>query len=368
MRTHAKGRLRAAPSAVVSALTMALLLTSGCSTKSALPESQEAAPDGATSFDPSSLAWDPSALEARLPAIVGWREASDGGRGQVVVLSEEASPVVAWEAPAGLACRAVALDPASRTLALTVSIIDGQAPREMTYLCHPDTRPKEVRLPDGYDTLTSLAFLPDGSALALATFYGPESIDATAGIVLADGSWSPVTLTGKLPEHQYVEDMFSIPGTDAFAIVLKTAGTPADRDDEALVLARHERGALVSFTPPYMEDSLPNAVPLQARQGVAFVRSWRIDQRGQVVPELVEARFAGNAWTERVLVSDHGITAGIESGTVAVSLPNDGMLVRSAAPQGDVQRSQLLRVQRDGTLVPTGMDVTGTTHLLWMSK
>ncbi|MEN6429248.1 MAG: hypothetical protein ABFC80_00155 [Coriobacteriales bacterium] len=368
MLSRGKGRPRAALTAVVTLVATALVLVPGCSVA---PEPKSTVGEGeaaGAAFEPSSLAWAPSALEAHLPGIVGWRQVSEAAPGQVVVLSEESSPAVVWEGPSDVVSSLVSVDAKLGMLAVTVRPADGRAFEETTYLCHPSGTVVAIKAPEGYEPPGSLVFLGNGSALALATRFGAEAIESTIGVVSIDGSWSQVALTGELPEFQYVERLFPVPGTDAFAVVLKTAGTPANRDDEALVLARYENGALRSFTPPFRDDCLPNAVPLWNTTGVVFVRSWRTDAQGQAIADLVEAVFSNGQWAERVLASGGGMTLGIESGTVAVPLPDGKVLVRTAGSFEEGEPTSLVAVESKGALAKTGLDVTGTTCLLWMEK
>lgn len=362
------GRLRAARIAIAVVTAMGLL-AAGCSTapKSSTSPSVDR-DDGPAAFDTSTLGWSPSALNAHLPGIVGWRQPTATGPGMLVVASKEASPIVVWEAPAGVTCRAVGLDASRGTLACVVGAPDGREFPEAAYLLGADGSVTTVALPEGYDTLSSLAFLADGSALALVTRYGTEAIESTIGLVAQDGSWRDVALAGTLPRFQFVENLFAIPASDKIAVILKTQGSPADRDDEALVIASYASGALTSLTPAYREDSLPNAVPLWGEAGVLFVRTWGTRTPGKPVADLVKAVFSDGQWQESVLVKDGDITTGIESGTVAVAGPDGSILVRSAGAEGAQQGSHLLQVGAAGAPVDAGIDVADVSGLLWYVK
>lgn len=370
MRSSVTGRLRAAQIAIAAVAAMGLVaFATGCST-APQPEKEPVVKSGGAveAFDTGSLGWDPSALRAHLPGVVGWRQSSPTGPGELVVLSAEGSAAVVWEAPEGVSCRPVGLDSSRGVLACSVGALDGRAFPEATYLCGADGSVTAVRVPAGYDTLTSFAFLGDGSGIAIATKYASDSIDSTIGLVAVDGSWKPVALDGTLPEYQFVENLFAIPATDKLAVVLKTEGTPANRDDEALVIASYSDGALSSLTPAFREDSLPNAAPLWGESGVLFVRSWRTKSTGGVVADLVKAVFVDGQWKESILVPDGGITTGIESGTVAVAQPDGALLVRSAGSPGDPQGSELLRIGASGALAPAGIGVADITGLLWHDR
>ncbi|MGB4593857.1 MAG: hypothetical protein WBI63_08815 [Coriobacteriia bacterium] len=359
------GRLRAARIAIAAVTAMGLL-TVGCSTAPRSGEPPATGTEGgSTAFDTATLGWSPSALDAHLPGIVGWRQPTATGPGMLVVASKEGSPAVVWEAPDGVACRAVGLDASRGTLACVVGALDGREFAEAAYLLGADGSVTDVALPDGYDTLSSFAFLADGSALALVTRYGAESIESTIGLVARDGSWSEVALAGTLPAFQFVENLFAIPASDKIAVVLKTQGSPADRDDEALVIASYSAGLLTSLTPAYREDSLPNAVPLWGETGVLFVRTWGTHAPGEPVADLVKAVFANGQWQESVLVKDGDITTGIESGTVAVAGPDGLILVRSAGAEGEPQGSHLLQVGAAGVLTDARIDVADISGLLW---
>ncbi|MHB1342179.1 MAG: hypothetical protein ACYC77_00670 [Coriobacteriia bacterium] len=370
MRSRVTGRLRTAQIAIVAIAAMgALAAASGCST---LPPQEREPVDGpaesAGVFDPDTLGWDPSALRAHLPGVVGWRQTGASGPGELVALSSESSAAVVWEAPAGVDCRPIGLDPARGVLACVVGALDGRAFPEAAYLCAADGSVATVAVPEGYDTLTAFEFMADGAGIALATRYASDSIESTIGLVAADGQWKPVALGGTLPEFQFVENVFAIPATDKIAVVLKTQGTPANRDDEALVIAGYSDGTLSSFTPAFREDSLPNAAPFWGQTGVVFVRTWRTGASGGVAADLVSAVFADGQWNESVLVEDGAITTGIESGTIAVARPDGSLFVRSSGVPGTAQGAELLSVGASGKLTRAGIDVADVTGLRWYTE
>lgn len=368
MVTRVKGRLRAAQIAVAVAAIAGLLPAFGCST--ARQEAPKTTPPGRAEqgFDPGTLAWMPSALQARLPAVVGWRQTGAQAGGELVAISRETSPQAVWEAPTDVACRVAAFDAARGTLVTVVEPAAGGSARPAAYLSAPDGTVTPIVLPKAYDTASAFAFASDGRAIGLLALYGTESIEATLGVVAGDGSWRALRLTGTLPRFQYVENIFAVPGTDVVAVVLKTQGTPANRDDEALVLARISGDEIRSFTTPLGEDSLPNAVPLWGADGVLFVRTWRSDAARGVVADLVRATYADGRWVEDVLVEGGDITTGIESGSVAVAMPDGTVLVRSPGQGGESDTQTLLQVGDGGRLSPTGMDVTGATGLVWVTE
>ncbi len=334
------GRGRSLAARTAAAVVAAVVLGSACGCGDGPPSPGPPAQGGSESAvvapELARIRWEPEALAGVAPALVGWRE---GATGSLVALtegyltSEDVREV--WRAPEGLSLDLVALDATGAHAAMIVTVADTEPPsgrrRALALADRAGTR--EVRLPDGFD-FSSAAFTPDGRLVVVAAELSATSVESTLGVAAADGAWQPITVAGEVPVHQFVERVMAVEGTDALALVLKTPGTPANRDDEALVLATLADTTLEVYTPAFFDDSLPSAVPLDGDEGVVYARTWR-EVLGRSAIDLVRARFDGAEWEEAVLREDAGIASGIETGQIAACAPDGTLWLRSAGTPAD---------------------------------
>jgi hypothetical protein len=307
------------------------------------------------------------------PALVGWQE---GSAGSLVALTEGSATSdgvrEVWRAPEGLEVDLVALDTTGSRAAMLVTVADAKPPsghrRALALAEAGGTR--EVRIPDGFD-FSSAAFAPDGRLVVVAAELGATSVTSTLGVVAADGGWQPIVLAGEVPVHHFVERVMAVEGTDALALVLKTPGSPADRDDEAVVLGTLDGATLEVYTPAFFDDSLPSAVPLNSDEGVVYARTWR-EVAGRSAIDLVRARFDGTGWEEAALLQDAGVASGIETGQIAACAPDGTLWLRSVgtpANGGSAQGERLLRLA-PGSPVPeqTPVDVSQLRAWWWVER
>jgi hypothetical protein len=319
------------------------------------------------------IRWNPKAVAGVAPALVGWQE---GAAGSLVALTEGFATGdgvrEVWRSPEGLEVDLVALEATGSRAAMLVTVADAKPPsghrRALVLAEARGTR--EVRIPDGFD-FSSAAFAPDGRLVVVAAELGATSVASTLGVVAPDGAWQSVMLGGEVPVHHFVERVMAVEGTDALALVLKTPGSPADRDDEAVVLTTLSDAMLEVYTPAYFDDSLPSAVPLNGDEGVVYARTWR-EVAGRSAIDLVRARFDGTGWEEAVLLEDAGVASGIETGQVAACAPDGTLLLRSAGTPADGgmgQGERLLRLA-PGSPVPerTSVDVSQMRAWWWVER
>lgn len=370
-----KGRSRAARTAAAMVAAVVLGSACGCGDGSRAPEQPAGGAGVPTAVAPelARIRWRPEALADVAPAVVGWREEAAGS---LVALTEgfATSDGVreVWRAPEGLSLDLVALDATGSRAAMLVTVADAELPlgqrRALALADAEGTR--EVRLPDGFD-FSSAAFAPDGRLAVVAAELSATSVESTLGVAAADGTWQPVTVAGEVPVHHFVERVMAVEGTDALALVLKTPGTPANRDDEALVLATLADTTLEVYTPAFFDDSLPSAVPLDGDEGVVYARTWR-EVSGHSVTDLVRARFDGAGWGEAALLEDAGVASGIETGQIAVCAPDGTLWLRSAgtpADGGAAQGERLLKLA-PGSVVPeqTPVDLGEILGWWWVGR
>jgi hypothetical protein len=370
-----KGRFVAARTAVALVAAVVLGSALGCSDGPRAPEQQADGGSVSVTLAPelARIRWKPQALAAVAPALVGWRE---GAANSLVALTEgfATSDGVreVWRAPDGLAIDLVALDATGGRAAMLVTVADGGLPsgqRRALALADADGT-REVRLPDGFD-FASATFSPGGRLVVVAAELGATSVESTLGVAAGDGRWQPIAVAGELPVHHFVERVMTVEGTDALALVLKTPGTPADRDDEAVVLATLTNVTLEVYTPAFFDDSLPSAIPLDGDEGVVYARTWR-EVSGRPVVDLVRARFDGTQWEEAALLEDTGIASGIETGQIAACAADGTLWLRSAgthANGGAEQGERLLRLApRSSAPEPTSVDVGQTPAWWWVER
>lgn len=370
-----RGRLRTARTAAAVAAAVVLVSVWGCAGDVRTPEqpTNGGEPPMAVAPELAEIRWDPEAVASVAPALVGWRE---GAAGSLVALTEgfATSDGVreVWRAPAGLEVDLVALDATGSRAAMLVTVADAKTPyghrRALALADAGGTW--EVRFPEGFD-FSSAAFAPDGRLVVVAVELGATSVTSTLGVIAPDGAWQPVTLGGEVPVHHFVERVMAVEGTDAIALVLKTPGTPADRDDEAVVLATLADTTLEVYTPPFFDDSLPSAVPLNGDEGVVYARTWR-EVAGRSVIDLMRARFDGAGWEEVALLEDAGVANGIETGQIA-ACGNDGTLwlrlAGTPANGGVAQGERLLRLAPGSPAPePTPVDVTQIRAWWWVER
>jgi len=317
--------------------------------------------------------WDPQVLSGVAPALVGWRE----GEGSSLVALTEGFATSdgireVWRAPEGLAVDLLALDATGSRAAILVTVADADVPSgQRRALAVADAGgAREVRVPGEFD-VSSVAFAPDGRLLVVAAELGATSVETTLGVAGSEGAWHPVMLAGEVPVHHFVERVMAVAGTDAFALVLKTPGSPADRDDEALVLATLTDSVLEAYTPAFFDDSLPSAVPLDGDEGVVYARTWR-EVAGRPVVDLMRARFDGGGWEEAALLEDARVASGIETGQVAACAPDGTLWLRSTGQAGDggaAHGERLLRLA-PGSAVPeqTPVDVSQVLAWWWIER
>ena len=370
-----RGRVFAARTAIAVMAAVVLGATGGCSDGARAPE-QPAGSGGVPAARAPELArisWEPARLAAAAPALVGWKE---GATGVLVALSEGLATSdgtrEVWRAPEGLALELVALDAAGSQAAMLVTVADPDVPsgqrRALAVADAEGTR--EIELPDGFD-FSSAAFAPDGRLVVVAAHLGATSVESTLGVAAADGSLQPVALAGDVPVHHFVERVMAVEGTDALALVLKTPGSPADRDDEAVVLATLADDNLEVYTPAFFDDSLPSAVPLIGDEGVVYARTWR-EVAGRAVIDLVRARFDGAEWEEAAILEDAHIASGIETGQVAAAAPDGTLWLRSGGTPADgaTTNAEYLMRLAPGSRVPeqTSLDVGAVRAWWWVSR
>jgi hypothetical protein len=284
-------------------------------------------------FDVSSLTWDPELVAANTPGLVGWQRSGPADPGTLVALSPEGGAVTPlWSAPdaEGVSCVPHAVDGESRRMLLEVLRADGVGPAGTSLvMLGADGATTVLVPPEGYEGISSATFV-GGRALVVVDHATPSTFDTLIGMYSDEGVWQEVPLRGTVPEHQFVEWVVAVPGTDVFAVLLKTPGGTGDRDDDALVLARLSDDGLLVHTDGFPDDSLPGASPLYGVEGVVYPRTWRVVD-GSPVVDLVRARWTGTDWEEQVVVEAGAIASGIETGQVSAQ-DSDGVLwVRSVA-------------------------------------
>lgn len=373
MRGSGRGLLRAARTVIVLAAAVVVGMTTGCGNDARVPEQPAVTtePPPASAPELARISWDASALAAGAPALVGWREAEDDSAGALVALTEGLAttdgPRELWRAPEGLAIDLVALDPTGSRAAMLVTVADASVPsgRRRALAVAGAGGTHEVRLPDGFD-FASAAFSPDGSLAVVAAELAATSVESTLGVAAPDGTWQAARLAGDVPTYHFVERVMGVEGTDALALVLKTAGTPANRDDEALVLATLDGTTLETYTPPFFDDTLPSASPLNGDEGVVYARTWR-EVAGRPVVDLVRARFNGTEWEETALLEDAAMASGVETGQVAACAPDGTLWLRSEGTRADggaATGERLLRLA-PGSTTPERTPVDVGTVLTW---
>jgi hypothetical protein len=350
--------------ALVLALAASLMLgPGGCAPKGPV----EAEPPGAAPAPAvAPTEWEPDALSAVMPGLVGWRATAAGG-GELVGISPEGTATVVWAAPVadgGVSYTAIAVDADGPQVLCAGAEAQTGAVRSLLLL-RADGRVEELAMPEGFDGVTSGTFV-SGRPLAVLTHATSTEYTSQIGTFSDGGAWQPVELTGRLPDYQFVERIALVPDTDAVAVVLKTPGGPGDRDDEALVLARFEGGALTAYTEAFRDDALVGAMPLWGAEGVVYPRTpSRVGLEGVV--DLVRAVWTGTAWQEEVVTEGAPLATGIETGIVAVQDPSGLYWVRQAGegPHGAGTTLASFDVARD-MIVPYSADLSDIDWFVWL--
>lgn len=326
---------------IAGALALGLVLTAMLFVGACTPQPrEEPAPEAAQgevpAFDPATATWEPAALAAAMPGLVGWQSVDAGG-GALVALSSDGTATVIWSSSPneGLASDALAVDPAGPRVLCAVSAIDGVDAVSSLVLLGDDASVEELPMPEGYEGVIGAVFAADGRPLVVVYHATMEAFETQVGTYTEEGVWQPVTVEGDLPEYQFVERIAAVPGSDAIALVLKTPGGTGDRDDEALVLARLEGSTLTSYTTAFRDDALVGASPLWGVEGVAYPRTPSAVGLPDVV-DLVRVEWAAGAWAETVVAEGLPIASGVETGLVAAQGPTGTYWVRTveAGPHG----------------------------------
>ena len=325
-------RSRVIASAVLVAVLGGAAAMGGCA-EPVVSDGVQPSADEPGTFDVASLAWDPSAVAARAPGLVGWQRSSATDPGALVALSPADGVITPlWTVPtdAGVTCVPLALDGSGQRMLLEVRSRDASGiPAPLLVMVGVDGAGRALDLPAGYEGVSSATFA-GGRALVVASHATPSTFETSIGVFSGDGAWRTVPLEGRTPEYQFVEWVAAVPGTDVFAVLLKTPGGTGDRDDDALVLARFDSDVLTVQTDAFGDDSLPGASPLHGAEGVVYPRTWR-EVAGVPVVDLVIARWTGTAWEERIALDAGPIASGIETGHVVCQGADGTLWIRSAA-------------------------------------
>ncbi len=358
----------------IAAVVFASACLSGALAGCSIPE--RSAPPGTDGQDAGGTVvrgaeWMPLDLAVARPGLVGWRRDTEG-RTVLVRLVPGAPADEVWEGPDGVLLERVALDVQGERLAALVRARTASATVEPGTLVTigADGGATICEMPDGYEEVFSGAFLQGGDLLVVAAHTTKETIETTLGAVDASGAWRSLAIAGSLPTYQFIESVYAIPGTDAVAIVLKTPGGPGDRDDEALVLARRDGDVLRVFTEPFGDDALPTAAPLWGAEGVVVVRARFADEQGaSPVADLVEIRWQGNVWSERVRLTGGAIANGIETGGVVAAAPDGTLWVRSAPSGAHGSGTGLLRLASSASEPETvSVDLSDVFWFQWIAE
>ena len=366
-RSKRHSRIRAVGTLGLALALLVSLLAGACTPKEQAEPAPGATQDTAPAFDPATATWNPGALVAAMPGIIGWQSVDAGG-GALVALSSDGTATVIWSSAPneGLASDALAVDPTGPRVLCAASAVDGAAPVVSSLvMLGADASVEELPMPEGYEGVIGAAFAADGRPLVVVYHGTMETFETQLGTYTDAGVWQPMTIEGDLPEYQFVERIAAVPGTDAIALVLKTPGGTGDRDDEALVLARLEGLVLTSYTAAFRDDALPGATPLWGAAGVAYPRMPSVVGLPDVV-DLVRVEWNAEAWTETVVAEGLPLASGVETGIVAAQAPTGRYWVRTVeeGPHGAGAMLGELDPAED-MLTPTSLDLSDIDWFAW---
>ncbi len=316
----------------------------------------------------AGLEWDPDAVAAIAPGLVGWRSPNDDAPGALVALSEEASAVVLWESPppAEAWVQLTAVRPDGRAMVGVVSTSEGGGePIEQTVVFGEDGSVDAIALPEGFGGARA-AFVGDNIVLA-AYHLTQDDIEDRLGVVSPDGQWADIEISGDLPSYQFIDAVVALPDSETVGLVLKLPGGTGDRDDDALVLGTLSGRTLDVWAGPLYDDALPGARALRDGEGVSFVQTWNMAD-GAWAPILVRAEWDGTSWIETALTAPGDIAVAVEAGEQLAVGAQGTYWVRTSVDPEYVGESTLLSVSAAGDgPAHTGIDVTDVSWFEWIA-
>jgi len=273
--------------------------------------------------------WNQRALEEATPCLISLTLDAQGRRSLRALELTGGAEVDLWSANAEAS--AVLLDADDAGSRVLISISPESPTRagdivDTVQMLQPDGAVSDVSAPSAEYPFVSGGVLLGDDALILRRRESAESIDTTLSLVSASGESESVPLSGSVPEYEHVAGLVRVPGSGGIAIVFKTAGTPAPRDDFAVVGAVLEGGQLQVVSGPYYDDSLFTLAPGAGEDRLVFVRNQTPDGGSDVI----ELDLSQPAIAERVLLAGANVDPGFDNTSVVGGGDDGATLFRSA--------------------------------------